>query len=214
MKKIAILILPLVLILSGCKKSTDNISTFTYYADIVLNGDAVVTLQLGDVYTDAGAKAYENGVEIPVTTDNSVNVDEPGVYTVDYSATNVDGYSSTKSRIVAVLPGVADPGAADLSGKYYYIATGRPTTDATIWGVTKFAPGFYYSENTYSSALTIAAYIFCLDGVTISIPEFESAFGPYYGSGTYDDGTGDLTYVVNIPAFGIFGRNRFWTRYI
>jgi hypothetical protein len=173
MKKIhSFLLITLVAIVSSCSKdpiiSNHNqvgISKVTYYVNITLTGASSISVIQGSPFTDPGVKGNAGGVDVPVITTGTVDVSTPGSYTLSYSATNSDGFSSAATRTVYVIPSAELPGV-DLSGDY--MTTGG-TPDATI---TKVAPGVYTTTNCWGngSAAIIPAYFFCTDGATVTIP--------------------------------------------
>ena len=67
---------------------------------ITVSGNNPETVILGSTYTDAGATS--NGPEA-VTSAGTVNTSAAGVYTVTYSATNSNGFTSTATRTVNVV---------------------------------------------------------------------------------------------------------------
>lgn len=114
---IAYVFLALAVFLHGCEETdSKGLSRLTYYAVITLEGEQWNSIPVGGSWTDPGAKATEDGVEIPlVISGDEVDTNTPGVYTIEYSAVNKDGYPSSEYRYI----GVIDPSAtADLTGKY------------------------------------------------------------------------------------------------
>ena len=67
---------------------------------ITIAGDNPATVELGSTYTDAGATA--DGGET-VTVSGTVNTSIVGSYTITYTATDVDGNTTTATRIVNVV---------------------------------------------------------------------------------------------------------------
>ncbi|PWT78578.1 MAG: hypothetical protein C5B59_01470 [Bacteroidetes bacterium] len=129
-------------------KGTVGSSRIVYFATISTNGGKIVATQQGDPYTDQGATATVNNAPINYTTDGTVDINTPGVYTLTYTATNAEGFSSSDWRMVVVVPvGVwQDPvvKANDFSGVYL-----RGTVTST-W--TKIATGVYQVENPGGSS--------------------------------------------------------------
>jgi len=70
---------------------------------ITLKGESTITLNVGDLYTEAGAAASDDrdGL-IVVTLAGSVNTSTAGTYTLTYTATDSAGNSATKIRTVNV----------------------------------------------------------------------------------------------------------------
>ena len=61
---------------------------------ITITGDATVTVQVGDTYTDAGATAldnYDGDLTASIVTVNPVDTDIVGAYTVTYNVTDANG---------------------------------------------------------------------------------------------------------------------------
>lgn len=108
----------LAVFLHGCDETdSEGLSRLTYYAVITLEGEQWNSIPVGGSWTDPGAKATEDGVEIDlVISGDEVDTSTPGVYTIEYSAVNKDGYASSEYRYI----GVIDPNALpfDLTGKY------------------------------------------------------------------------------------------------
>ena len=70
---------------------------------ITLNGDATVTLNVGDSYTDAGAAASDDmDGNVAVITTGSVDTTTAGEYTITYSASDTAGNTSRATRTVTV----------------------------------------------------------------------------------------------------------------
>lgn len=134
----------MMLLSAACKKdSTDHISTIVEvsYPSITLKGDPIVILNKGASYTDAGASGKDDitGATSDLSpVSNNVNTAETGLYVVNYSISNANGYERTASRIV-IVSGVNNP--VDYSGIYLRTATGVNCI------VTKVAPGVYKVEN-------------------------------------------------------------------
>ena len=70
---------------------------------ITLLGDVNMSLSTSQVYTEPGALATDyRDIQIVVDISGTVNVNTPSVYTIDYSATDREGRTSTKTRTVTV----------------------------------------------------------------------------------------------------------------
>ncbi len=71
---------------------------------ITVNGNNPETVELGTSYTDAGATAFDEfHGDTPVTSSGSVDTSTVGTYTINYSATDLDGNTATASRTVNVV---------------------------------------------------------------------------------------------------------------
>ena len=107
--------------LSSCSDEAPIGSKVTNYAVITLNndddGDMVTVVNQGDAYVEPGAVAIIDGQEVEVDIDGDVDANTIGVYKVDYSSTNVDGFTRTVTRTVIVLSPA--PSAIDLSGTFF-----------------------------------------------------------------------------------------------
>ena len=190
----------LLVVISSCNKDSIisnskqvGISRVTYFADLKLLGDTYMSVVKGATFTDPGATATQSGAPLTVTVTGSVDVTTVGLYILNYSAVNSDGFAASVSRTVAVLPSAETPGV-DLSGTYYYIAA--PATTSTI---TKLAPGFYSTTNCWSALTTIPCLFICVDGTNIIMPNQSTGYGPLYGTAVLGP-TGALTYSVWLPA--------------
>jgi hypothetical protein len=172
-KRYAFILIAFVSIISSCSKDKIintpdrvGISKVTYYPIITLTGNTIIAIANGTTFTDPGVKATAGSSDVPVTTSGTVDANTDGVYTLTYSATNSDGFSSTAVRKVAVYTTAADAAANDLSGNYARTSNGSVAT----W--TKIAPGVYTVFNpggAIGTNLTVVAIN--PSGFNISIPD-------------------------------------------
>jgi hypothetical protein len=213
-KTVQFLFLSLIIVLGACNKdeihNTDTQvgrSRITNFAVLQFSGAKNVSIVKGSAYTEPGVKAFEGGVEIPVKTTGAVNTATPGLYTLNYSATNKDGYSASTSRNVYVIPAAETPGA-DLSGKYDYVGSTVYTST-----VTKIAAGVYSTDNCWSGGSVIPITFISSDGLTLLIPQQSTPFGVVTpGPGTYNPATKRLVYTISIPSQNIANSNRNWQK--
>lgn len=107
----------------GCDKTSEGTTSITYYVNFEMNGEETMLVPVGETFTDPGVVALEGDEDVTasVTTESNVNANEVGLYSVSYSATNADGFSSSVKRTVIVY----DPTVkTDASGAY--------TVDASV----------------------------------------------------------------------------------
>lgn len=135
----------------SCSEDSQDPSKVTYYITYTMNGDEVMTVPVGGTFDDPGVVAMEGETDVTanVKIDSNVDTNKVGVYTVTYSATNVDGFDSSISRTVAVYdPAITE----DMSGTYTVDpaqsnrdANGSVSNFANSFTVTltALAPGVY-----------------------------------------------------------------------
>lgn len=183
MKKILIsasCLLGMIVILGACESTdTANVSFVTTYPVIELEGDEIMVVGLGTGYTEPGAVAKVGDEEVTLETVGTVDSNSPGVYPVNYTAKNSDGFSRTTSRQVVIYDPATD--AVDLSGSYLRAATGVTVT------VTKIGPSTYHINDagglgeifldvtfvhTQGDELVVPQQVAPSSGITVSsIPE-------------------------------------------
>jgi hypothetical protein len=196
MKKIAILFLAFFSLLFSCNKDKINntadkvgISKVTYYPIITVAGDGIMAVANGSAFTDPGATAKAGSADVPVTTSGTVNTAEDGVYTITYSAVNVDGFGVTAYRTVAVYTTEADAALNDLSGTYI-----RPATGVNVYW-DKIAPGVYIVTNPggAGAGANLTVIVFNASGFDIHAPSQRSSDGNISSTSgeTFTPGTPD-----------------------
>jgi hypothetical protein len=211
-----LLILAAVIPFASCEKTEkpDNtadrvgISRVTFFPTFNMSGAKYISIVKGGAFTDPGVTAKEGTADLQVTKTGAVDVNTVGVYDIVYSATNKDGFTSSVTRTIAVLPS-AEQAGVDISGKY--ANTGSFSYVATM---QKLAPGFYVVDNVWGggSAAIIAAYVLTVDGTNLILPVSTiSPYGRVRGTGTLD-ASGNLTYVIDLVDVGIAGSTRKWKK--
>ncbi|MFC2100577.1 immunoglobulin-like domain-containing protein [Bacteroidota bacterium] len=173
-----------IIILIGCKKiETGDVSKITYFAELELVGNQFMVIPQGTPFTDPGVNATVQGQ--PVTVDVSgdiVDENTPGVYRIEYSVTNAEGFEASTFRLVGVISPTA--AAQDLSGKYFRTKYGSSTTggDTAYW--TKMDDGLYIDDNLggvtrtlYDGAYVYDVYVFNTDQTVLEVPSQPSALG-------------------------------------
>lgn len=85
----------------GCERelTSEGVSRTTTYAVVTLAGDNPMFLGVGEAYSEPGASTNTGD---PITITGSVDGNTAGVYTVSYSATNIDGFENAEARTVYV----------------------------------------------------------------------------------------------------------------
>lgn len=104
-------LLGLALGFTSCEKPLSGEKTsITYYAEIVLKGDASMVVAKGSAFVDPGFTATMKGEDVTdkVTVESNVDTSTSGIYSVVYSIVNADGFPASASRTVIVLD-VTDP---------------------------------------------------------------------------------------------------------
>lgn len=197
-----ILIIMLFLSYIGCKKADTVINTDTqvghsrivFFPSIAIKGEHLIILKQGDTYTDAGVTAILNGQPTQSTVTGSVNSATPGVYDLDYSASNPEGYSASDWRTVVVIGN--DVTNNDFSGTYLRAATGINST----W--KKTANGVYEVDNPGGAGVGAGYKVIVVNyqGNRIKIPR-QIAVDPTSGAGvvssrteTYNASASPVTY--------------------
>ena len=116
----------LITLFTSCDDNeTEGISRITYYPILTMSGDEIVVLNIGDTYTEAGASAKTGEDEVEVIVDGTVNTAEAGIYAIEYSAFNEDGFSAVALRQV-IVQDLASIAGTDLSGTYKRTYYGGP----------------------------------------------------------------------------------------
>lgn len=158
-------------VLFSCNKDSFNykdgyvgISKITYFPAITTNGDHLVIIKQGDVYTDQGATAKLNGADFKYVTTGTVNSSTPGIYSITYTGTNPDGFSASDFRTVVVIGN--DVAANDFSGNYARDTNGS----VAVW--TKVSSGVYTVSNPGGAPGTnLIVTVVNYTGKKIAIPQ-------------------------------------------
>ena len=93
---------------NGTTTSTTGTSTLTDTTPpaIALNGQASITLSVGDTYTEAGATANDNvdgNITNNIVITGSVNTSSSGTYTITYTITDSSSNTASIERIISVV---------------------------------------------------------------------------------------------------------------
>ncbi len=157
----------------------DPIESKTTFFPVVKN----VLLEVGDSFSFSDVKILENAKEIEFDElDTTVNVDtsKSGAYSIDYSATNVDGFSRSGSALVSVVEDVNQIKAIDISGNYFDAFAPDVNVE-----VTKIQDGFFEISDVFvPEGISVVAMV--LSDGEIAIAEQQSIFGSVVANTTED----------------------------
>ncbi len=192
MRKILYLsILAIFALFSSCDKESEDISRTTTYAVITYDGDDVMFVEKGGSYTAAATSS--GGEDVKITGADAVDVNMPGFYTVQFAATNVDGYDAIASQTVIVwesddvLAGVYDGIRVNKSkgGIVLIYSNGDGT-----YTCSDMLGGYYHQGVNYGPAYAAPSSAMEVSGSTITAAQGACAFGPVGLSGGVK--TGDV----------------------
>jgi hypothetical protein len=172
------LIIASVFFLFSCEKETEDISRITAYATFEMQGNNFMFVLNNSTFTDPGVTAYEGERELPIEKTGTVNTSVPGVYVIQYSAKNSDGFPASVKRTVAVVSSMP---SVDLSGAYQLVHATR-TGKSTITkngGVL----GYYHATDSWYQAYPIPIDFVDMGDGTITILSGSSPYGGHYGTG-------------------------------
>ena len=107
----------------SCTEENQIPSRITYYADVKVKGEAVMSVTQGQTFTDPGAISLINGESVPYTTSGTVNTSTVGVYKLNYETINEDGFPASATRTVVVVSN--QPSIYNFEGNWRRSATGN-----------------------------------------------------------------------------------------
>ena len=105
---------------------------------ITLTGDATVTIELGDTYTDEGATATDLSGAIIVLTTSTVDVNTVGSYTVTYTAADASGNQATAVVRTVNVGDLIIPILTLIGDDLIYIDQGSNYTDAGATAIDNY----------------------------------------------------------------------------
>ncbi len=189
MKKYIYILLSLIIF--SCADDGEDNSFTTYYPTFTY--EELVVVELGGSF-NSSVTATEDGVNLEVSTSGSVDTNTVGVYLVDYSATNSDGFNGSVTQTVVVH----DPSivGTDVSGDI------RDTNRTSRTGVISLVEGttsiFYCTDFAFGGVFPM---YFQMDGDTISEIPQAYLFDVTSVDLTYDSSSKQFTTLVNPYGF-------------
>ena len=206
--------------LNSCEKDTQDTSKVTYYVNMEFNGDEIMPWEKGTPFQDPWVIATENGEDVSnnVTVSGSVDADTKGIYFLNYTAVNQDGFPKTITRTVAVY----DPTATslpDMSGTYNVADgsfrlqlsngakvafSGYKVTLAQvapgIYSVSDYFGGYYEVRAGYGSTYAMRGYCSLEDDDTITdLYSLVNGWGDsidYLDDGIYDPAAQTISWKI------------------
>lgn len=164
---------------SSCNKEGDsyNLSTVTTFA--VLDYEPVVLVEVGGTYTPE-CTAEENGQDLPVNVDGTVDTSTPSVTNITFSAVNSDGYVG--SGVQTVIVHNPNGSGTDVTGSIYDI--GRPERTGEISLVAGTANMFFCTDMGGGGVIPV---YFEMNGDDMNIVDQPWNYGTITGAtGVYD----------------------------
>lgn len=176
MKKIILLLIITSASLSSCKK-TQDVSTVATIPTMAIVGDEAITIPVGGSFTDLGAKLIDEdgSVSTIMATENPLNTNTPGFYTLRYKKITKSGYTATALRVVLVT---SVSSSLDYSGTYVRTSNGQSVN------VRKVGTGLYATNNVggvpNDPAFVFDVYFGHTENSTIVVPLQDGGFGEVY----------------------------------
>jgi len=206
--------------------TTADVSHLTYYVDITLKGNAVMTVPVGGTFTDPGFTATEKGADVSskVKVSGTVDASTVGAYTLTYSAVNKDGFPISASRLVIVYD-QSTASSVDISGTYNSNILRTTTSNGTqlsrgpftvtlkkiaegVFSIDDMLGGWYAIGSAYGSSYAGSGYIALHVDNSISIisstlPGWGDTI-EFYQTSYYNPNTGNIylfSDMVSTPKF-------------
>ena len=196
------------------EETSQDTSKVTYFVNFEIQGDPIMQVPKGTPYIEPGVIATEgsNDISSSIETTGTVNTEKIGVYTIHYSAINVDGFSkSTKRTVIVYDPAVttnlageyttdegsyrlwkADGAQKPFSGYKVVIKCAAPG----VFQVSDFMGGYYDQGSAYGPGYAMSGYMKLNSDNTIEIlsgfvPSWNDSYNAFE-NGKYDPATGKL----------------------
>jgi len=190
-----------------------------------LKGSSVEAVPLAGTFTDPGCIATENDEDISdrINVSGTVDTQKPGVYSINYSVNNSDGFPSIIERKVVVY----DPTPSPIESGGYYVASsstrsskggeaGAPVAEYKSQPpmvIYQSSPGRFYISDLFGGYYSIGrgygsrydtAGIIAYDGTNFSLVSANNTpWGDTFSSvtGTYDEGVKTLVLQGDYSSF-------------
>jgi Domain of unknown function (DUF5011) len=169
-----------IVLLQACSKEptydeTDDMvgsSKVVYFATVAIKGERLMIIDQGSTFTDPGVTAELNGQPVPAPTSGTVNVNVPGVYVLEYTASNPEGFTASDWRTVVVMSTSAQVTNNNFAGTYV-----RDNGVKVFW--TKTGRGVYTVDNPGGAGVGVGFLVTLVnyEGNKIAIPQ-QLAFDP------------------------------------
>lgn len=209
-----LLVFVLSVILWSCEKTTEGLTGITYYAELTLEGDNTLHVDKGATFVDPGYTAIMNGEDVTeqVTVESNVDTSKSGVYTINYSIVNADGFYSTAERTVIVTdPNDPIEGYWETDAESYRDYNGQtPYGDSYpilfinngdgTYNVEDMLGGWYYYRAGYGSSYAMSGNITIEGGIITLNSSFIPGWGDsldYLDQGVYDSATNTISWHVS-----------------
>lgn len=202
--------------LTSCNDDNDELTDakVTYYPTLEIQGDKFTLVPIGTAYTELGCKGVLRGEDCTsgIVTSGTVDINTPGLYYINYTYTNEQGYKKPTQRTVAVC----DPTiTTDIAGDYTvqegtYRSYNNKNADFKGFSVkiTRLAPGLFYINDLmagyygqgvgYGAQAELTGYLQLMSDNSIKlISSYVSAWDDSANSfenAKYDAATGTISY--------------------
>lgn len=202
----------------SCEDETSqDVSKITYYATLELKGDKVLFWDLNEEFVEPGYTAEMKGEDVTdmVDINGSVDVTKAGIYELNYSVTNEDGFKTSQTRTVMV----ADPTPSVITSGYWCntpesscsnssssATYGKPYSiiilqlEPGVFYISDFLSGWYEQRAGYGSAYAMVGKFKLESDNTITALESSVAgWGDSMDAltdGKYDSNTGKIQYKI------------------
>lgn len=179
---------------TACDKDTEDISFVTNYAVLTMEGDQYIGINKGEAFVDPGVTSMIGDQPGEVIIKGTVNTEELGVYRIDYSSTNSDGFTAYASRYVIVMD-IPSIEGNDFSGSYERTFYGSARSGTFSEWTATGKPGIYKVNDpggTDTPGFEYDVYVINIKDNLIIFPENPGPLGPIFGTSTKEGTTPDF----------------------